>query len=893
MSVRNFDKLFNPGSVAVIGASPHPTGVGGVVARNIGRAGFKGRIMLVNPRHEAIGDAPVYPDVAHLPATPDLAIIATPPDTVPGLIAELGARGTRAAVVITAGFGELGERGRALQLQALAAAKPYLLRLVGPNCVGIMVPGIGLDASFSHLAPLAGDLAFISQSAALVTAVLDWSQPRGIGFSHIVSLGDMADVDFGDMLDYLAADPATRAILLYVEGVKHARKFMSAARAAARAKPVLVVKVGRFAESARAARSHTGALAGSDAVYDAAFRRAGMLRVATMAELFDAVETLAQTHPQHGDGLAILTNGGGAGVLAIDALVAAGGRLAEISPATLARLDGVLPQTWSRGNPIDIIGDADGARYQLALDIVFADETIDAVLVLNCPTALSSGADAARAVIATIEKAATLPQAGRNVLTAWLGDSTASEARRLFAASHIATYDTPDSAVTGFLHRVHYRRNQELLMETPPARPDGPAPDAARAEAIIARAVAAGRQWLDVAEVVDVLAAYRIPCPACHVVADAGAAAEAAASLGGAVALKIRSPDITHKSDVGGVALNIAGPERVVREAEAMIACIAASNPTARIDGFLVQQMVSRPAAVELIIGLSEDAVFGPVVLFGHGGTMVELMGDTTLELPPLNAALARAQMARTRVFRLLQGGAAPADIEAVIGALLAIAQLAADQPQVKELDINPLLADADGIIALDARIRIGPSLRPAARRLAIRPYPKEFESSAVLRDGTALALRPVRPEDEPLLQDIVRHMDPEHLRLRFFTPVRTLSHQIAARLTQLDYDREMALVALTVTEGAALGIARFAADPDSSRAEYAIGIRSDWQRRGLGALLMRRIIAVARDRGIGEIFGDVLNENQPMLQLAHALGFELMAHPDDAALVRVCKRLG
>lgn len=833
--------------------------------------------------------------MAHLPEAPDLAVIATPAATVPGLLGELGARGTRAAVVITAGFAELGEAGLALQRQALEAARPHLLRIVGPNSVGVMVPGWGLDASVAHIAPPKGDLAFVSQSGALVAAVLDWAQAREIGFSHVVSLGDMADVDFGDMLDYLAADTDTRAILLYVEGVTHARKFMSAARAAARAKPVLAVKVGRFVESARAARSHTGALAGADAVYDAAFRRAGMLRVLTMNELFDAVETLAQTRPQKGDALAILTNGGGPGVLATDALIAAGGRLAQLSPGMIAQLDAVLPKTWSGANPIDMRGDADGARYSRVLDILLADPAIDAVLVLHCPTALTSATQAAQAVIATLEHATSLPLAGRNVLTAWLGDSTATEARHLFAAAHIATYDTPDSAVTGFMHRVHYRRARELLMETPPARAEGKGPDAPRAAAAIARALAAGRSWLDPAEVAEVLGAYGIPFSAPRVVRDAAEAARAAAEIGAPVALKIHSSDIVHKSDVGGVALNLGDPGRVEREAEAMLARFAAAAPKARLDGLLVQPMSRRPGAAELILGVVEDAVFGPVVLFGHGGTLVELMDDTTLELPPLNEALARAQMARTHVFRLLQGyrGAAPADLDAVTAALIAVAQLAAEQPALKELDINPLLADREGVIAVDARIRIGPVTQPATARLAIRPYPKELESRASLSDGTALLLRPIRPEDEPLIQDIVRHMDPADLRLRFFTSVRIpLTHQFAARLSQLDYDREMALLALTEADGTALGAARFAADPDGATAEFAIGLRSDWQGRGLGALLMRRITDVATARGIGELSGDVLRENEPMLQLCHALGFTFAPHADDPAVVRVVKSL-
>ncbi|HTW51245.1 MAG TPA: CoA-binding protein, partial [Stellaceae bacterium] len=455
MSVRNLEKLFTPASVALIGATDRMGSVGAVVLRNLRRGGFRGALMLVNPHHRELAGLTVYPDITSLPDAPDLAVIVTPPANVPELITKLGARGTRAAVIITAGFGEVGDAGKALQQATLDAAEPHLLRLIGPNCVGIMVPGVGLDASFSHLAPPPGTLAFVSQSGAMITAMLDWATPRGIGFSHVVSLGDMADVDFGDMLDYLAADANTHAVLLYVEGITHGRKFMSAARAAARAKPVLVLKAGHSAAGAKAAHSHTGALAGSDAVYEAAFARAGMLRVGTMAELFEATETLTLTKAQKGERLAIISNGGGAGVLATDALAAQGGKLAELAPETIAALDKVLPATWSRGNPVDIIGDAPGARYAAAVDKVLTDAGVDAVLVLNCPTALASPDDAARAVIDTIGA----HSAARNVFTAWLGEETAAPARRRFELAGTPTYETPEAAVAGFLHRVRYQQN--------------------------------------------------------------------------------------------------------------------------------------------------------------------------------------------------------------------------------------------------------------------------------------------------------------------------------------------------------------------------------------------------------------------------------------------------
>ena len=893
MSVRNLDKLFKPQVVTLIGATPRRGSLGAVLLRNLRRARFKGPLMLVNPHHRSIGGVPVHPNVANLPQVPDLAVIATPPETVPQVIAELGARGTRAAIVITASFGEQGASGRALQQAALDAARPYLLRVVGPNCVGIMVPAVGLDASFSHITPAAGDLAFVSQSGGMITAVLDWAAPRGIGFSHVVSLGDMADVDFGDMLDYLAVDPGTRAILLYVEAITHARKFMSAARAAARAKPVLVVKVGRFAEAVRAAASHTGALAGADAVYDAAFRRAGMLRVDTMAELFDAVETLALTRAQQGDRLAILTNGGGPGLLATDAIVARAGRLATLSSDTIARLDGVLPRTWSRGNPIDIIGDASGQRYADALSALLGDREIDAILVLNCPTALTPPGEAARAVIDTLSAAPGESRKGCNVFTAWLGEKSAAKARRLFAAARIPTYDTPDSAVRGFMHRVRYRRNQELLMETPAARPGNFAPDIDRARAAITGALGAGRAWLDADELSTVLDAYGVPVPAIRLVADAEGAAAAAAEIGHGVALKIRSPDLAHKSDFGGVVLDLDSPDRVRSEARAMLARVARACPEARLDGFLVQQMVRLPDAIELIIGVADDPVFGPVVMFGHGGTAVEQIDDTTLALPPLNQALAHAMMARTRVWRLLQGyrGRSPAAIDVIGEILIRVAQLAVDHPEICELDINPLLAGADGVMAVDARLRVAVA-QPGPARLAISPYPKELEATEPLRDGAVVRLRPIRPEDEPLLQDLARHMSPEDLRLRFFTAMRGLSHQLAARMTQIDYDREMALIALPAEADMALGVSRFAADPDNRRAEYAVEVRSDWKGRGLGYLLMTRLIDVARRRGIGELVGEVLRENAAMLQMCRALGFTIRADAKDPSLVQVSKVL-
>ena len=890
MSVRNLDKIFKPRSIALVGATPKPNTVGAMLLKNLRNESFKGDLMLVNPRYNEIAGMPVYPDVASLSAGPDLAVIATPPATVPGLVAELGTKGTRGAVVITAGFGELGAEGKQLQQRILEAARPHLLRIVGPNCVGVMASGAHLNASFAHLASRPGRLAFVSQSGAIVTAMLDWAEPRGIGFSHVVSLGDMADVDFGDMLDYLGDDASTRAILLYVEGLTSARKFMSAARAAARRKPVLVVKVGRHAEGARAAASHTGALAGSDRVYDAAFRRAGTLRVRDMGDLFDAIETLSSTHAQAGDRLAILTNGGGPGVLATDMLIEVGGTLATLSPAAVAKLDRVLPRTWSHGNPVDIVGDADPQRYKAALEALLEDRDIDAVLVINCPTAMQSPSDCARVVIDTVHAQAPHLM-GRNVLTNWIGEHTAAPARNLFAAAHIATYDTPDRAIRGFMQRVQYRRNQQLLLETPPSRPETFTPDIDAAERMLLGALRAGREWLEPNEVMGVLGAYGIPVVRTYMVADSVAAAEIARELAKPVALKIRSRDIQHKSDIGGVALNLGNPDRVQREAETMLAKARAVRPDARLEGFIVQEMIQRSGALELIAGVVDDSLFGPVILFGQGGTAVEVLNDSTLELPPLNMALARAQIARTRVWRLMQGyrNQPPCDVDSVADILIKLAQLVADQPTVAELDINPLLVDQKGVVGLDARLRVR-AAKP--NRLAIRPYPKELESEAVLPDGTRVQIRPVRPEDEPGIIDLAAHQSAEDLRMRFFTSMRGLSHELAARLTQIDYDREVALVAQPSKRGAVWGVARFIADPDNVRAEYAVAVRTDMKGRGLGYLLMTKLLEMAKARGLSEVIGEVLCENAAMLKMALELGFTVSPHPEEVDIMRVEKRL-
>lgn len=885
MTVRNLDAFFRPKSVALIGASTRPNAVGHVIAQNLMAGGFDGPVMPVNPSHSAVGGVLCYPDVARLPMTPDLAVICTPPETVPGLVAELGQRGTRGAVVITAGFNELGNaEGKALQQAVLDAARPRLLRIIGPNCIGVISTPMHLNASFAHLNAKPGHVAFVAQSGAMLTTVLDWATARGIGFSHLVSLGDMTDVDFGDMLDFLAADSETTSVLLYVEAVRDARKFMSAARAAARAKPVIVVKAGRHAAAAKAAMSHTGALAGVDAVYDAAFRRAGLLRVLGLDELFDAVEILGTAKRLPGDRLAILTNGGGAGVLATDALLDSGGTLADLSADTLKTLNGVLPATWSHGNPVDIIGDAPPRRYADALTTLLQAPEVDGVLVLNCPTAVASSTAAARAVIATAESS------DRPVLTNWLGAGAVAESRDLFAAAGLPTFETPDEAIRGFSYLTRYRRGQEILLEVPPSESESFDPDDAAARRIVGDAIAAGQSWLDEGQVHDVLSAYRIPVARSAVAASIDEAAARAREFPGLIALKIHSPDITHKSDVGGVALDLHAGD-IAQACKDMLARVQAAAPTARMAGFVLQEMIDRPQAHELILGLTVDALFGPVLLFGRGGTAVEVVNDKALALAPINLMLAQDLISRTRVFRELKGyrGRPAADLNAIALTLVKLSQLACDLDGVAELDINPLLADETGVIGVDARIRVA---APAAGtkpgdRLAIRPYPKDLESTLETPALGSVLIRPIRPEDAAALQRFSEKLSPEDVRMRFFSAWRTLPPLQLARLTQIDYDRAMAFVMIERKTGDFAGVARFFADPDGTTAEFAIIVRTDLKAHGLGRILMERLLGYARARGIRDIHGQVLHENTAMLAFCKELGFALQAEEGSPDLVR------
>ncbi|WP_142850309.1 bifunctional acetate--CoA ligase family protein/GNAT family N-acetyltransferase [Telmatospirillum sp. J64-1] len=881
MSIRNLKHLFRPGSVAVIGATARPMAVGAVVMRNLLQGGFSGPIMPVNPKRDSVAGVLAYPDVASLPMTPDLAVICTPAPTVPAILDSLGQRGTKAAAVLAGGMGpQGGENGEVLLAAMMEVARRYGMRLLGPNCLGLMVPGIGLNASFAHQGAMPGKIAFVSQSGALCTAVLDWAKPKGIGFSHFISLGDAVDLDFGDVLDYLGSDPSTRAILLYIESIHERRNFMSAARAAARNKPVLAIKAGRVAESARAAAFHTGALAGSDAVYDAAISRAGILRVRDIDELFDAVETLARSRPLKGERLAILTNGGGIGVMATDDLIDQGGQLAELTPETIAKLEAVLPcGRWSGGNPVDILPDAPGSRYADALQVLLDAPEVDSVLCMHAPTAIASSTEVAQAIVDLLRS-----KRQANVSTCWIGAAEVAAARRLFAEAGIPSYETPGSAVRAFLHLVRYRRNQELLMETPASAPSEFTPATVAARLVVEHALAAGQDVLSDPEAKAILAAYGIPTVETHVARTPADAGRMAKAMDRPVALKILSPDLPHKSDVGGVMLNLQGAFEVEKAAHAMLDRVARLFPEAHITGFSVQEMARRPGAQELVAGFVTDPVFGPVVLFGEGGTAVEVIDDSAVGLPPLNMNLAREMITRTRIHRRLQGfgDRAGADMDAISLALMQVAQIATDIPEIVSLHINPLFADAKGVLALDARIHIAPAIGKAADRLAIRPYPKELEEQIQLPDGSRVLIRPIRPEDEPNHHVFVSKLTPEDIRFRFFGLVHELPHSEMARLTQIDYDREMAFIAETIEPGKipeTVAVVRTVTDPDNERSEFAIVVRSDIKAQGLGRKMLAKMIDYCRSRGTQTMVGQVLLDNTRMLRLVESLGFQRGRH--------------
>ncbi len=871
----SLDPVFHPESIAVIGASATPGSVGNILIHNLTSSPFNGVIYPVNPRRRAIRGIHCYPSITEVPDSVDLAVIATPAATVPGVLGQCVQHGVKGAIVISAGFSELGEKGRALERQVASIAQGRL-RVIGPNCLGVICPGVGLNASFASSTPRAGHLALLSQSGAICTSILDWAQEVNIGFSNFVSVGSMVDVDFGDLIDYFGEDPNTRSIILYMESIGNVRKFLSAARAVARNKPIVVIKAGRHEAGARAAASHTGAMAGSDAVFEAAFRRAGVLRVKTISELFNMAEILATQAAPRGPALAIVTNAGGPGVMATDALMLQGGALAELSPETYAALNEILPPYWSHNNPIDILGDATPERYRATVDICARDPGVQGLLVLLTPQAMTDPTETARQLLPFAHLSR------KPILASWMGGAEVREGRRILNLAGFPTFDSPEAAIQAFLNMVQYKQNQELLYETPEALPEGWSPDSTRVQKMIDQARDEERTLMTEWEAKEVLAAYGIPVVptvACRTVDEAAAAAR---QMGFPVVLKLLSQQITHKSDVGGVQLDLRD-EAAVRRAYATIENnLAQRGQQQAFDGVTVQPMV-RNAGYELIVGSSVDRQFGPVLLFGSGGVMVEVFQDRALALPPLNRALARRLMERTLIYKALHGvrGKPPVALAELESLLVRFGQLIVDFPDIAEVDINPLLASPEQIVALDARVLLTPPNLPEAQRprLAIMPYPNQYISRFNLSDATEILVRPIRPEDEPLIVEFHAGHSEQTLRWRFFGLVRHLTRDNLIRLCHLDYDRELALAGVWHDEEGRphiTGVSRYHLRPETGVAEFALVVGERWQRRGIGTQLMQRLIAVARERGVRRLVGQVFAENKPMLRLLQKLRFQI-----------------
>ncbi len=893
MSIRNLDKIFKPERVAVIGASDNPNSVGYTVLRNLVGSGFKGVIYPVNPKRESVQGIHVYPSVSSLPRTADLAIICTPASSVPDLIRECGEVGIRGIVINSAGFKEIGEEGRALEEKVGAVAKEFPgMRIVGPNCLGVIVPSLKLNASFAGAMPKAGHVAFVSQSGALCTSVLDWALEREIGFSYFVSVGNMLDVDFGDLIDYFGEDPATQSMILYMESVSERREFMSAARAFAKEKPVVAYKSGRFAESAKAAASHTGALAGEDAVYDAALQRAGIVRVFEIDDVFDSAELLARVRPPTGAKLAIVTNAGGPGVMATDALLAREGSLATLSEETLRDLNALLPPFWSRGNPVDVLGDAGPERFAKATELVLKDEGVDAVLIILTPQAMTDPTATAR------EIGRIAAEGHKPLLAAWMGGRTVSEGGEVLTEANVPTYTTPEQAVRAFMHLVHYARNLDILYETPR---DIPVRFELDREKIKERFDAVfsdtARTTLSEGTSKELLDAYGIPTTLLQEATSADEAVKIAEEIGYPVVLKVHSPDITHKTDVGGVVLDLEDAAAVCAAFERIVSSAREAEPEADVQGVTVQRMIKARHGFELILGAKHDPAFGAVIMVGTGGTAAEVFRDRALALPPLNERLARRMLESLRSWRLLTGfrGRPAVDLDKLLEVIMRFSYLVADYPEIAELDINPLLATPDEAIALDARIviepdRVGERRLPYGRydHLAIRPYPYEYVRKTKMEDGTPVVLRPIRPEDEPRWHEMLRVSSRESIRFRFRYIFKESTHEMATRYCFTDYDRELAIVAEIEADGERklAGVGRLVAGADRETAEYAVFVADPWQDKGLGGQLTDYCLEIARGWGVLHVQAETTPDNTRMITIFRNRGFKIESRFEEGVVL-------
>jgi acetyltransferase len=881
-------QLFKPESVVLFGASTVEGALGTVILDNLKAGGFHGPITLVNPKYEEIDGETCYPSLAASGREADLAVIVAPAKVVPDIITDCGESGVGAAIVISAGFSEAGPRGSALESEMLRRAKRYGMRVLGPNCLGVIRSDIGLNATFSAGNAIPGRIAVISQSGALCTAILDWAENNDVGFSSLISTGIGADVDFGEILDFVAMDPATDSIMLYIEGIKDARRFMSALRAAARTKPVVIMKSGRHEQGSRAAVSHTGALVGSDAVFDSALRRAGALRVDDFTDFFATAKTLDSGVRTSGSRLAVITNAGGPGVMAADHCTDVGLTLAELSPQTVEALNEKLPASWSHNNPVDVLGDAGADRYEAAVRLCLEDKAIDAVLVILTPQAQT-------APTAVAEKLCELRKKSRKpILACWMGSVSVAESRDLFRLNNIPYFSTPEAAVRAFGALSAYHESQQQLLQVPDPLNRDSEPEFDNARLIIETAMEDGRRILNQAESKAVLAAFRIPIVQSIPARSAQEAMLVAQELGYPVAMKIDSPDITHKTDIGGVRLGLASGRQVRNVFQELMASVAQQAPEARINGVVIEPMWTGKHGRELMIGVVRDEVFGPVVSFGLGGTLVEVFRDREVALPPLNEFLVSRLISRTRAARLLKAtrGAPAVDEAALKEMLLRVSEMACELPTIVEMDMNPVIASPDGVVAVDARIVVAPH-NEAARpyeHMAIHPYPKELVQRIDLRDGTALTIRPIRPEDAIIERDFVNGLSERSRFFRFMYALSEITPEALSRFTQIDYDREMALIAVIRDNGREkqIGVARYYTLPDQVSCEFAIVIADDWQARGVARRLMAALVEAARAGRHTRMLGTVLTENRRMLKFVQSLGFRVESNPDDPALMEV-----
>jgi acetyltransferase len=886
--------LFTPDSIALFGASDRKDAVGGIVFRNLLKSGFEGRIYAINPNRDQVQGQRAYASIDDVDDTVDLAVVATPAAGVPDIVEQCGKHGVRMMLVLSAGFREVGPAGRKLEDRVMQRARQYGIRVMGPNCLGLIRPDSGINLTFGNNDATPGNLALVSQSGAICTAILDWAAENRIGFSAVVSSGIGMDLDFGDYLDYLVSDYRTSAILLYVEGIGDARRFMSSLRAAARMKPVIVLKAGRHQVAAEASLSHTGALAGSDETFSAALSRAGVLRVDTIGQLFAAARALSSANYRSAVGrLVIITNGGGPGVMAADRLCDRRVELASIEGETLSKLDQVLPAVWSRGNPVDIIGDATPERYQKALDICLADPDIDGALVLLTPQAMTRPAEVARTVIESAAKSDKL------VMTTWLGGPQVHEARELFREARVPSFITLENAVDAFSYVAAYHRNQRLLLQTPARQTRGQrAPDREGAKLIVEGVLNEQRDVLTEPESMAVMTAFNIPVIRSGIAHSANEALVVAETIGFPVAMKILSPDITHKSDSGGVRLNIVSAQDVRNVYRQIVDQVKETHPDARIGGVTIEQMHRTHTGRELMVGIARDPVFGPVITFGSGGRTVEIVADSAVALPPLNHRLSRELISRTRVSRLLKAfrDVPAVDEDALVDVLLAVSTMACEMPWIQEMDINPLIADENGVVAVDARIVVDyPKVSTDPyHHLAIHPYPAHLVKKVQLNDGTDIVIRPIRAEDAETEAKFVRELSDESKYFRFMNTFHELSREMLVRLTQIDYHNEMALIAMVNRGGQdeQIGVARYVTNIDRKSCEFALVVADAWRGRGIAHHLMRELMDVARNRDLETIEGQVLANNRRMLGLMTSLGFQIERDSEDESIRQVVARL-